>query len=209
MLKLVAAAILNVAALSLLFCCSETVPLRNEKSLLCGTLICDLIVKVLCWYDNVCLMRIVSIDNLTNNIHVDTPAQAFTWDIANESLSWDINWLNWLQCQDVGLPVVGWHNRRGQHDWVSNDARPWKWVVGANVLGRMCLYAPYCWVAWQTRSARVSLKQCKAIKMGCWGRRVESDVSLCTILLIEIGWHNRRGQHSWVAKWFKAMKTGC
>ena len=33
------------------------------------------------------------------------------------------------------------------------------------------------------KSARLSLKRHKAMKMGCWGQRVGSDVSICTILL--------------------------
>ena len=73
------------------------------------------------------------------------------------------NWNDWLQHHDVGFPEIGWHDRRGQHSCL---------------LGWMCVYAPYCWVAWQKRSARL---------------RVGSDVSICTI---EIGWHDRRGQHS-------------
>ena len=64
------------------------------------------------------------------------------------------------------------------------------------------------WVAWQTRSAWLGPKQRKAMKMGCWGQHVGSDVSICTMLLIKIG-HDRRGQHSWVAKRCKTMKMGC
>ena len=165
MLKLIAVVILNVAAVSLLF-------YYSKKSLLCDTLMCDLIVEVLSWYDNLCLMRIDSTDNLTNDIHVDTSAQAYTWDIANESLSWDISWLNWLQRQDVRLPVVGWHDRRGQHSWVSNDARSWKWVAGANVLGRMCLLCTILLIdiGWHERRDQHNwvAKWCKAMKVGWW-----------------------------------------
>ena len=97
------------------------------------------------------------------DVHIGTLAQAYTCDIANESLNYDmtlmywagsyVNWINWLQHHDVGLPKIGWHDRRGQHDCV---------------LGRTCLYAPCCWVAWQMRSSWLL---------------VGSDVSICTILL--------------------------
>ena len=73
MLKSFAAASLAVATASLLFRCNETFPRYNERSLFC-----DINVKMLCWYDNVCLVIIDSYDNLMNSVHVSTPAQAYT-----------------------------------------------------------------------------------------------------------------------------------
>ena len=58
--------------------------------------------------------------------------------------------------------VVGLHDRRGQHGYM---------------LGQMCLYAPYYWVAWQMRSTQL---------------HIGLDISIYTI---EIGRHDKRGQH--------------
>ena len=102
--------------------------------------------------------------HLHKHTHEILPMRAWIaiWRRSAESYA---NWIDWLQLHDNGLPEIGWHDKRGQHNCV---------------LDRMCLYAPI-WkcelVAWQTRSARL---------------RVRSDVSICTI---EIGWHDRRGQH--------------
>ena len=78
MLKFVAAASLAIATASLLFRCSETFSRHSERSLLCDIVTCDINVEILCWYDNVCLVRINNVDNLMNNVHVGTPAQAYT-----------------------------------------------------------------------------------------------------------------------------------
>ena len=78
MLKFVAAVSLAVVTAILLFRCSETFSHHSERSLLCDILLCDINVEMLYWYDNVCLVRIDSSENLMNNVHVCTPAQAYT-----------------------------------------------------------------------------------------------------------------------------------
>ena len=49
----------------------------------------DINVEMLCWYDNVCLVRIDRYANMMNNVHIGTPAQAYTLYIANDSLNYD------------------------------------------------------------------------------------------------------------------------
>ena len=71
MLMFIIAASLAIATASLLFYCSES-------SLLCDTEICDINVEMLCWYDNVSLVRIDNYDNLMNNVHIGTPVEAYT-----------------------------------------------------------------------------------------------------------------------------------
>ena len=78
MLKSVTAASLAITTVSLLFRCSKTFSRHSERSLLCDILMCDINVEMLCWYDNVCLVRIDNYDNLMNNVHVGTPTQAYT-----------------------------------------------------------------------------------------------------------------------------------
>ena len=78
-----------VATTSLLFHCSETFPCHGERSLLCEILLGDINVEMLCWYDNVCLVRIGRYDNTMNDVHIGIPAQAYTVNIANDSLNCD------------------------------------------------------------------------------------------------------------------------
>ena len=78
MLKFVTIASLAVATTSLLFRCIETFSCHSERSLFCDILMYDINIEMLCWFDNVCLVRIDSYDNLMNNVHVGTPAQAYT-----------------------------------------------------------------------------------------------------------------------------------
>ena len=60
------------------------------------------------------------------------------------------------QCHDIGLlrptcwvgrvymhHVVRLHERRRQHYCEARDAIPWYWVAEADVLSRICLYAPF------------------------------------------------------------------
>ena len=42
-------------------------------------------------------------DNTINNVHIGTPAQEYTLDIANESLNYDMNWLI-----DCITKMLGW-----------------------------------------------------------------------------------------------------
>ena len=74
---------------SLLFRCSETFSRNSERSLLCDILMGDINVETLCWYDNVCLVTIDRYYNTKNNVHIGTPAQVYTLDIANDSLNCD------------------------------------------------------------------------------------------------------------------------
>ena len=78
MLMFIAAASLAVAIANLLFRCSETFPCHGERSLLCDIVMCDINFDMLCWYDNVCLVRIDNYDNLMNIVHVGIPAQEYT-----------------------------------------------------------------------------------------------------------------------------------
>ena len=52
-------------------------------------------------------------------------------------------------------------------------------------------------VAWQTTSTLLRSQRRNAMRMGCWGRRVGSDVSICTIV---VGLHDRRCRHCCGAK---------
>ena len=53
-------------------------------------LMCNVIVEILCEYEIECLLRITSFNNLMIDVHVDTLAQAYMCDIANESLDYDM-----------------------------------------------------------------------------------------------------------------------
>ena len=53
-------------------------------------------VELLCWYVYVCLVRIEIYDNVMYVVHVCTPTQAYTWDIAIESLSYDMMSKYWV-----------------------------------------------------------------------------------------------------------------
>ena len=78
MFMFIAAVSLVIATASLLFRCSKTFSRHDEMSLLCDIVMCDINVEMLCWYDNVCLVRIDDYDNLMNNVYVGTTAQAYT-----------------------------------------------------------------------------------------------------------------------------------
>ena len=90
---------LDITTARLLFHCNETVSRHSERSLLGDNLMCDLLVKVLCGHDNVCLLRIDSFDSLMIDVHVGTLAQAYIYDIANESLNCDITLRYWVICE--------------------------------------------------------------------------------------------------------------
>ena len=87
---LAAAASLSVAIARLLFCCSKYVSRSSERSLLSEVLMYNVTVEILCEHKNVYLLRIASFDNLMVDIHVGTLTQAYTCDIANESLNCDM-----------------------------------------------------------------------------------------------------------------------
>ena len=78
-----------ITVTSLLFHCSETFSCHGERPLLCDIFLGDINVEMLSWYDNVCLVRIDRYDNTMNNVHIGTFAQAYTLDIANDSLNCD------------------------------------------------------------------------------------------------------------------------
>ena len=73
--------------------CCETFTHRSEWSIPCDNVMYDVSDELSCWYINMCLVRIDSYDDVMYVLHVGTPAQAYTWDIANESLNCD----DWLQ----------------------------------------------------------------------------------------------------------------
>ena len=58
---------------------------------------CNVIVEISCEYKNVCLWRIANFDNLMVDVHVGTHTQAYTCDIANESLNCDMGY--WVICE--------------------------------------------------------------------------------------------------------------
>ena len=115
---------LYVTAVRLLFHCSEFIFRLSERSLPCDILKYDIIVEMLCWYDYVCLTRIDRHDDWMNDVHVSTLAQAYTWDITNESLNYDMTPKCWVICKLNRLIAT-------PRCWVARD-----------------------WVAWQTWSAR-------------------------------------------------------
>ena len=90
---------LSVAAARLLSYCSEYVSRRNERSLHCEVLICNVIVEILCGYEIECLLRIASFDNLMIDVHVGTLAQDYTGGISNESLDCDMTPRYWVICE--------------------------------------------------------------------------------------------------------------
>ena len=49
-----------------------------------------MIIKMLCWNDYVCLMRIDSYDEMMSDVHDSTLTFTYTCDIANESLDFDM-----------------------------------------------------------------------------------------------------------------------
>ena len=71
-------------------CCSETFTRSSEWSIPCDNMMYDVNVELLCWYVNVCLVRIDGYDDVMYVVRVGTLAQAYTWDIANESLNCDM-----------------------------------------------------------------------------------------------------------------------
>ena len=48
---------------------------------------------------NVCLVWIDSYDDVMYVVHVGTFAQAYTWGVANESLSCDMTSKHWVVCE--------------------------------------------------------------------------------------------------------------
>ena len=165
---------------------------------------------MLCWYDNVCLMNNDNVNNLIIDVcvvhlhkhaHETLPVRACnaiwhrnTWSYANsvelsqshvDGLPGNLGWHDRRRSarmriqSDVSICTIeiGWHDRRGQHK---------------GVLDRMCLNAPIQnyellrlnRAAWKMRSAGLRCQGCNAIVMGCWGRHVKSNVSICTM---EIG----------------------
>ena len=73
------------ATVSLLFRCNKSVYCRNEKSLHCDNLTCNIIVKMLWRYDKVSLLSIDNINNLMIDVHDGTLAYAYICDVANKS----------------------------------------------------------------------------------------------------------------------------
>ena len=65
-----------------------------------------------------------------------------------------------------------------------------------------------CWVAWHTTLALLRSQRRNAMILACWGRRVGSYVSKCTIVL---RLHDRRRQHCCGAKnamqWYWVAKA--
>ena len=136
MLRLVAVASLAVATVSLKFA-AATLSLAVVSNHFLVT------VELLCWYVNICLVRIDSYDDGMYIVHVGTLAQAYTWDIANESLSCDMMPKYWVICE---------------MNWLI--ATPRRWVARD-------------WVAWQTRSARLGHQVMQGHDIGllgptCW-----------------------------------------
>ena len=79
--------------------CNKTFTCRSEWSLPCGNVMYDVNVELLCWYVNICFVRIDSYENVRYVVHVNTLAQPYTWDIVNESLSYDMTPKYWVTCE--------------------------------------------------------------------------------------------------------------
>ena len=85
------AASLYVATARLLFCCSEFVFHRSERSLPCDFFwTCCIIIEMVCWNGYVCLMRIDSYDELMIDVWDGTLTYAYTCEITNESLDFNM-----------------------------------------------------------------------------------------------------------------------
>ena len=99
MLNLAAAASLFVAAARLLFCCSEFVFRRTERSLPCDFWMCYIIIEILYLNDYICLMSIDSYDELMSDVRNSTLTYVYTCDITNESLDFDMTPGYWVICE--------------------------------------------------------------------------------------------------------------
>ena len=139
MLRFVAATNLAITIVSVEFCYSEQFTRRNEWSLLCDIMMYDVNIKMLCWYDNVCLVSTDSYDDVMYIVHFDTLAQTYIWNITNESLSCDMTPKYWVIYEMNWLIAILRH-------WVARD-----------------------WVAWQIRSARLGLQVIQGHDIGLLG----------------------------------------
>ena len=99
MLILSATTSLFVAVARLLFRCSEFVLHCSERSLACDFWMCYIIIEMLCWNDYIYLMRIDSYDELMSDVRYGTLIYAYTCDIANESLDFDMTLGYWVICE--------------------------------------------------------------------------------------------------------------
>ena len=122
---------------------SETFTRRSEWSLSCDNVMYDVNVEFLCWYVNVCLVRIDSYDDEIYIVHIGTFAQAYTCDITNANLICDMMLKYWVTFE---------------MNWLI--AMPRRWVARD-------------WVAWQTRSARLGHQVMQGHDIGllgptCW-----------------------------------------
>ena len=86
----ITAASLYVAAARLLFRCSELVFHPSERSLPCDFWTYNIIVETLCWNDYVYLIRIDCYDELISGVRDGTLTYAYTCDISNKSLDYDM-----------------------------------------------------------------------------------------------------------------------
>ena len=59
-------------------------------------LMCNVIVEILYGYEIESLLRIASFDNFMIDVHVSTLAEAYTCDIANKSLDYDMTPRYWV-----------------------------------------------------------------------------------------------------------------
>ena len=71
------------------FTAAERLSLAAAILLPCENVMYDVSNELSCWYVNVCLVRIDNYDDMMYVVHIGTLAQAYTWDIANESLNCD------------------------------------------------------------------------------------------------------------------------
>ena len=99
MLRYVTAASLVLAITSMQFRYSEMCIRCSEWSLPCDNVMHDVNVELLCLYVNVCLVRIDSCDDVMFVVYVGILAQAYTCDIANETLRCDMMPKYWVICE--------------------------------------------------------------------------------------------------------------
>ena len=90
---------LFVAIARFLFHYNEFVFRCSERSLPCDFWTCYIIIEMLCWKDYIYLMRIDSYDELMSHVHGGTLTYAYTCDIADESLDFDMTPRYWVICK--------------------------------------------------------------------------------------------------------------
>ena len=69
-------------------------------------------------------------------------AWAVIWYWSTESY---MKRVDWLQCQDVGLLEIGWHDKQGQHGWVAKWSNVTVLSCWCQHVESSCVLMHYCW----------------------------------------------------------------